>query len=109
MEKRALGRGLSALIPAKEDESSAQDKIFQIPISQIKTSKYQPRVDFDEEKLNDLVNSIKEKGVIQPILVRRSPDGYELIAGERRLRAVKTLGIDNVPALIKDVFHVHIL
>lgn len=109
IEKKALGRGLSALIPAKEDESPSQDKIFQIPIAQIKTSKYQPRIDFDEEKLKDLVNSIKEKGVIQPILVRRSPDGYELIAGERRLRAAKTLGIDNMPAIVKDVTDVDML
>lgn len=109
MEKKALGRGLSALIPVKEDESPAQDKIFQIPISQIKTSKYQPRVEFNHERLNDLINSIKEKGVVQPILVRRTQDGYELIAGERRLRAVKALGIDKMPAIVKDVQDVDML
>ena len=114
MEKRALGRGLSALIPKKdtmteETESAQQEKILQIPISQVRTSKYQPRIDFNAQKLNELINSIKEKGVVQPILVRRSPDGYELIAGERRLRAVKTLGMDKIPAIVRDVTDIDML
>src|SRR3989338_11503439 len=103
MEKRALGKGLSALIPPKEVEQDQQEKVLQIPISQIKTTKYQPRVEFNKEKLEELISSIKEKGIIQPILVRRALDGYELIAGERRFRAVKALGIDRMPAIVKDV------
>jgi len=102
-EKRALGRGLSALIQPKDTSDDSQEKVLQIPLSLIRTNKYQPRVDFDPEKLNDLVNSIKEKGVVQPVLVRKTMDGYELIAGERRLRAVKSLGLDKVPAIVKNV------
>jgi ParB family chromosome partitioning protein len=103
MVNKALGKGLSALIPPKEIESGREEKIIQIPTSQIKASKYQPRVEFNEARLKDLVSSIKEKGVVQPVLVRRSPDGYELIAGERRLRAVKALGIERMPAIVRDV------
>ena len=109
MEKRALGKGLSALIPPKEVEQDQQEKVLQIPISQIKTSKYQPRVEFNRERLEELINSIKEKGVIQPILVRRTPDGYELIAGERRLRAVKALGIERLQAVVRDVQDIDML
>ena len=109
MEKRALGRGLSALIPIKEAETDSQEKILQIPTSQIKTNKYQPRTEFNQEKLNELISSIKEKGVVQPILVRKSQAGYELIAGERRLRAAKSLGLDKVPAIARDVADVDML
>lgn len=103
MEKKALGRGLSALIPDKGSESQSSGAVVQVPLSEIKTNRYQPRTDFNQEKLNDLINSIKEKGVVQPVLVRRSPEGYELIAGERRLRAVKALGYEEIPAIVRDV------
>ncbi|MBI4974815.1 MAG: ParB/RepB/Spo0J family partition protein [Candidatus Omnitrophica bacterium] len=109
MEKRALGKGLSALIPPKEVEQGQQEKVLQIPLSQIKTSKYQPRVEFNKERLEELISSIKEKGVIQPILVRRSADGYELIAGERRLRAAKALDIERLPAIVRDVQDIDML
>ena len=83
MANKALGKGLSALIPIKEPEILApQSGVLEIPISQIRTNKYQPRTDFKQDKLNDLVNSIREKGVVQPVLVRKVQDGYELIAGE---------------------------
>ena len=72
MQNKALGKGLSALIPTKEAEYTTQDKILQIPISQIKASKYQPRLEFNKEALDELVNSIREKGVVQPILVRKT-------------------------------------
>lgn len=111
-EKRALGKGLSALIPPREVvfvETEKHDKVMDISISKIKTNKYQPRVHFSEEKLNDLVKSIKEKGVIQPVLVRKKEDGYELIAGERRLRAAKRLNLENIPAIIKEVSDVDML
>lgn len=99
MTRRVLGRGLGALI------SDAQQKEFidYIDVSKIKPNRYQPRKEFDKEKLNELIASIKEKGVVQAILVRPSEDGYELIAGERRLRAVKTLGHNQIPAVVKDV------
>lgn len=105
-EKRALGKGLSALIPQRDVvfvDSEKHEKVANISTSQIKTNKYQPRVEFDETKLNDLIKSIKEKGVIQPVLVRKIHDGYELIAGERRLRAAKRLGLENIPAIVRTV------
>ncbi|MDP3730753.1 MAG: ParB/RepB/Spo0J family partition protein [Candidatus Omnitrophota bacterium] len=110
-EKRALGRGLSALIPQREIVfmKNSAETVMQIPLSQVKANKYQPRAEFNREKLNDLVNSIKEKGVIQPVLVRRAIDGYELIAGERRLRAAAMLKLENIPAIIKDVNDVDML
>ncbi len=109
IEKKALGRGLSALIPLKESENISAESINQIHISKIRTNKYQPRIDFNEEKLKELINSIREKGVVQPVLVRKSGDGYELIAGERRLRAVKALGFETIPSIIKDVSDIDML
>jgi len=111
MEKRALGRGLSALIPQREIVfvKNSAEAIVHIPLSEVKANKYQPRAEFNKEKLNDMVNSIKEKGVIQPVLVRRVIDGYELIAGERRFRAAAMLKLENIPAIIKDVNDVDML
>lgn len=114
MEKRALGRGLDALltpiaietassIAMPQSAGTSNEQILQIPTTQIKTNKYQPRLEFNQEKLNELIGSIKEKGVVQPVLVRKIADGYELIAGERRLRAVKAIGIEKIPAIVKDV------
>jgi len=115
MEKRALGRGLEALLTptaiesASSTGSAVQEHILQIPITEIKTNKYQPRVSFNQEKLNELIGSIREKGVVQPVLVRKTQDGYELIAGERRMRAVKSLGIEKIPAIVKNVTDVDML
>jgi len=100
MEKRALGRGISALIPEKEIEG--HEKILYLALDQIKPNPFQPREDFDSQTLEELTQSIKEKGVIQPILVRRKGDNYELIAGERRLRAANILNLKEIPAIIKD-------
>ncbi|MFA5143194.1 MAG: ParB/RepB/Spo0J family partition protein [Candidatus Omnitrophota bacterium] len=111
MEKRALGRGLEALIQPKEIDAASQpqERILQIATSEIQTNKYQPRLGFDQEKLGDLMNSIKEKGVVQPVLVRKTPAGYELIAGERRLRAAKNLGMEKIPAIVKNVADIDML
>jgi len=115
MEKRALGRGLEALITpaavglAATTGSQPNEQVLQIPIAQIRTNKYQPRIEFNQERLNELMNSIREKGVVQPVLVRRKDHGYELIAGERRLRAVKALGIEKIPAIMKNVEDVDML
>lgn len=101
MERRALGRGLGALIPDKETDG--HEKIVYVQSDRIKPNPFQPREDFDSQSLEELTQSIKEKGVIQPILVRRRGDTYELIAGERRLRACKSLHIKEIPVIVKDV------
>jgi ParB family chromosome partitioning protein len=101
MERRALGKGLGALIPEKE--TGKEEKIIYVPLEQIKPSPFQPREDFDVQSIEELAQSIKEKGVIQPLLVRHRPDGYELIAGERRLRAANLLNLKEIPIIIKDV------
>ena len=109
MEKRVLGRGLAALIPEKQTtegmqilESNIQQGVRNISIDKVKANKYQPREDFNQEALDDLACSIKEKGFIQPVLVRSKDNEYELIAGERRFRAAKKLGYKEIPAIIKE-------
>jgi ParB family chromosome partitioning protein len=102
MERKALGKGISALIPEKITEEK-QEKIVYAPIGQVKPNPLQPREDFNLQGMEDLIQSIKEKGVIQPILVRRQGDYYELIAGERRLRAANSLNLKEIPVIIKDV------
>ena len=102
MEKR-LGKGLEALIPGKTQDAVASERISKLKINTITPNKSQPRKKFADEKLTDLKNSIKEKGIIQPIIVRPVDGGYELIAGERRFRAVKDLGYEDIPAIVKDV------
>ena len=100
MERKALGKGISALIPEKEGR---EDKIIYVQSDQIKPNPFQPREDFAEQGIQELAQSIKEKGVIQPLLVRRKGDYFELIAGERRLRAANLLGIKELPIIVKDV------
>jgi len=100
MERRALGKGIGALIPEKADAS--KNEIIDIQIDKIKPNPFQPREDFDSQSIEELSRSIKEKGVIQPLLVRRRGDAYELIAGERRLRACKLLRINEIPIIVRD-------
>ncbi|MBU1170920.1 MAG: ParB/RepB/Spo0J family partition protein [Proteobacteria bacterium] len=102
-KKQALGRGLSALIPEPESTQDESGEYFSCDIHLIVPNRYQPRHIFSEEELADLCQSIVEQGVIQPLLVRRDESGYELIAGERRLRASKMAGLDKVPVVIKDI------
>jgi len=104
MERRALGKGLGALIPDKPVGTNVhKEEILFVQTGQIKPNPFQPREDFDQESINELAQSIKEKGVIQPLLVRRRGDNYELIAGERRLRAANSLGIKELPIIVRDV------
>ena len=101
--KKGLGRGLSSLIGESKKDTSSTNKIS---VSSLVPSKFQPRKYFDEEKLNDLSNSIKERGILQPIIVRKSknfPDKYEIIAGERRWQAAKKAELNEVPVVITDV------
>jgi len=102
MDKK-LGKGLGALIPEKTAAQSKSESIGKIKIASIRPNKMQPRKKFDLEKLKELQKSIKEKGIIQPIIVRPREDGFELIAGERRFRAAKDLGYTEIPAIIKNV------
>jgi ParB family chromosome partitioning protein len=99
--RSGLGKGLDSLIPTGgEGEGSLRD----IPLGQITANRYQPRVSFEEESLASLTASVRELGVLQPILVRPSGDGeFELIAGERRFRAAKRAGLTTVPALVRTV------
>jgi len=101
MERKALGKGISALIPEREAER--KEEIIYVQTGQIKPNPFQPREDFDTQGIEELAQSIKEKGVIQPLLVRRKGDYYELIAGERRLRAAQLLNLEELPIIIKDV------
>ena len=101
MERRALGKGITALIPEKE--SVAKNEIIYVQPGQIKPNPFQPREEFNQEHIEELAQSIKEKGVIQPLLVRRRGDNYELIAGERRLRACNLLGLKEIPLIVKEV------
>ena len=105
MNRRSgLGRGLDSLIPADAVGDSEVLGLVEIPLSAISPSAQQPRVRFDEEALVTLTDSIRELGVLQPILVRPAADGrYELIAGERRWRAARRAGLPTVPAVVRDV------
>ena len=99
--KKGLGRGLSSLI----GESKKDFNTNQLSISDLSPNKYQPRKSFDEESLQELTNSIKERGVIQPIIVRKSNDSkskYEIIAGERRWLAAQKAGLHDVPVVITE-------
>lgn len=99
--KPALGKGLSALIPEKK--KGAAREILELNIKTIRPNDYQPRRVFKDSALNELVSSIKEKGVIQPVIVRKISDSsYQLIAGERRWRAARAAGLSGIPAIVKD-------
>jgi len=98
MNKR-LGRGLDALIPSLNINDD--DKVSEIPLSQLRANPYQPRKTFNEETIKELAMSIKEHGIIQPIIVRSVLRGYEIIAGERRFRAAQECGLETVPAVVK--------
>jgi ParB family transcriptional regulator, chromosome partitioning protein len=101
MAKRGgLGRGLSALIPAAEEERGSG--LLEIPVQGVSPNPKQPRTHFDEETIDSLAASIREVGILQPIVVRRVAGRYELIAGERRLRAARKAGLATIPAVVRD-------
>jgi ParB family chromosome partitioning protein len=99
MKRGGLGRGLSALIPGAVEEGAG---MLEIPVGAVSPNPRQPRTRFDDESLQALAASIREVGVLQPIVVRRSGEAYELIAGDRRLRAAKLAGLATVPVILRD-------
>ncbi len=103
-DRRALGKGIGALIPPAPEpiETEKSDGVAFIPTNLITPNSLQPREDFNPQSMEELVQSIKEKGIIQPVLVRKKGEGYELIAGERRFRAANILNFHEIPAIIKD-------
>lgn len=112
-KRRALGKGLEQLFSnevidfdnfeKKIVNESKDSDIVEIPLTEIRSNPYQPRKEFDEESLREFAESIKEHGVIQPIIVKKSIKGYELIAGERRTRASKIAGKETIPAIVRDL------
>jgi ParB family chromosome partitioning protein len=116
MRPKKLGRGLDALLSSPKSErpdmqesqeeqrpANEYESVVEIPISDIFPSQYQPREGFDEVALGELAASIKENGVLQPIIVRKQPEGYEIVAGERRWRAAQKAGKTQLPAIVRDV------
>ena len=113
-KRRALGRGLEQLfsdenIETFEDieqniveEAKSNDAVVELPLSELRPNPYQPRKIFDDEALDELAASIKEHGVFQPIIVKKTIKGYDIVAGERRFRASKKAGLTTIPAIIKD-------
>lgn len=110
--RKALGKGLEQLFNSEQLDfntfekeivsSTPESDIKMIPISEIRSNPYQPRIHFDETALQELADSIKEHGVFEPIIVKKSIKGYELVAGERRTKASKLAGLDTIPAIVKD-------
>lgn len=98
--RRALGRGLAALIPVAPDASS--DGIRTLPIEKVRPDPKQPRKHFDDDSLDDLAASIREQGILQPIIVKRHEDHYQIITGERRWRATSRAGLQQIPALVRE-------
>ncbi len=111
-KRRALGRGLEELfnnepieynqIEEKIQESTPKDEVIEINISDLRSNPYQPRKTFDEEALQELADSIREHGVFQPIIVKKSIKGYEIVAGERRVKASSLAGKETIPAIVRD-------
>ena len=111
-KRRALGKGLEQLfnnesinfdqIEEKIVLETSKDEITNIPLAELRSNPYQPRLYFDEESLTELSDSIKEHGVFQPIIVKKSIKGYEIVAGERRVRASMRAGLSEIPAIIRD-------
>ena len=111
-QRKALGKGLEQLFNSEQINFNAfereivnatpESEIKMIPINEIRSNPYQPRVHFDEVALQELASSIKEHGVFEPIIVKKSIKGYELVAGERRTKASKLAGLETIPAIVKD-------
>jgi ParB family chromosome partitioning protein len=102
-KKLVLGRGLDALLPDIEPMEGTSKEYFSCDIGLIQPNRYQPRLRFSDNELEDMARSIRQQGIIQPLLVRKNNNGYELITGERRLRAAKKAGFKQVPVIVKTI------
>ena len=102
-KRKALGKGLSALIPEADRLEDGEELFFRCPVEAIEANPYQPRQDISESDLEDMVNSVREKGIVTPLLVSRTETGYQLIAGERRWRAAQKAGLERVPVVVREV------
>jgi ParB family transcriptional regulator, chromosome partitioning protein len=110
MHRKALGRGLEALIPSGPSAAVAPvaearpDGLRDLPVDDVMPNPFQPRTRFDDEAIKELAASIKASGVLQPVVVRKGPSGeFQLVAGERRLRASRVAGLERIPAIVRDV------
>lgn len=105
-KKPVLGKGISALIPEYPETGQADGqgaRVVELPVDEIESNPVQPRTDFNEERLEELTRSIRERGVIQPILVNRIGQSYHIVAGERRWRASKKAGLTTIPAIVREI------
>lgn len=102
-KRKALGKGLSLLIPETEDLPRQESGFFECPVEAIEPNPYQPRQSFQTPAFDELVESVREKGIITPLLVTKTEEGYRLIAGERRWRAAQKAGLETVPVVVKEV------
>jgi len=103
VKRKALGKGLSALIPDAEAAEGADGRFFQCPVEVIEPNPYQPRQEFSDGEMEEMVASVREKGILTPLLVSRKGAGYQLIAGERRWRAAQRAGLTHVPVVVREV------
>jgi ParB family chromosome partitioning protein len=101
-KRKALGKGLSALIPDADKLDEKDEQFFQCPIEAIEPNPYQPRQEFSPVELDEMVASVREKGILTPLLVSRKDGGYQLIAGERRWRAAQKAGLARVPVVVRE-------
>ncbi len=108
-KRKALGKGLSLLIPETEDLSKAESGFFECPVEAIEPNPYQPRQSFQTPAFDELVASVREKGIITPLVVTRTREGYRLIAGERRWRAAQKAGLEKVPVVVREATPVEAL
>ena len=104
-QKKVLGRGLGALIPARNIDAAppVADGLMQLALDRIAPNPYQPRKTFNEASIDELARSVREHGIVQPLVVTRAGDHYELIAGERRFRAAQKAGLLTVPVIVKEL------
>lgn len=102
-KRKALGKGLSALIPDAHDLDEKEDQFFHCPVAAIEANPNQPRKQFTPQELNEITASVREKGILTPLLVNRTENGYQLIAGERRWRAAQMAGLERVPVVVRNV------